>query len=183
MTSLHSRVALWLLDCCCGGSYRSSLTGDVLEEFTAGRQSPFWLWKQVVVAMVLSIPADVHADRRQAVRALMIGTLVLPAAQFGAAAVTGDALPVARAFTTGFLTAVVLAGAVCRFPFGVVTAFAALYSVITVPWTTLVAVGLPLPDSLGHAAHQGILIVMTVAGLATGVLMSGRPRSTPASPS
>lgn len=179
MIALHRRAAVWLLDSCCSESHRSVLVGDVLEKFAARQYPLAWLWKQVLAGVTLSIAADLRAHPQLTVRALFVGTLVLPLAQFGAAAVAGDVLLPVRSLGTGLLTACVLAHAVRGYRVAAVAAFATWYCLIAIPWTSIVAMRLPAAESLNHVAHQGSLIAMTVAGLAIAGTMSARWRRTP----
>jgi hypothetical protein len=55
------RLAMWLLKHACPGSDREALTGDVVEEFCTGR-SPAWLWKQVLVAIAITVPTRIRRN-------------------------------------------------------------------------------------------------------------------------
>ena len=179
MTAFHRRAAVWLLDCCCSESNRSALVGDVLEEFAVRQHSPLWLWKQVLTGVTLLIAADLRAHPQLTLRAIIVGTFVLPLAQFGAAALAGDALPLVRAFGTGLLTACALAYVVRHYRLAAVTAFATWYCVITIPWTVRIGMTLPVAETVDHVGRQGALIAMTVAGLVIAGTMSAQSRRTP----
>lgn len=70
-------LAVWLLTHCSMSTHRESLAGDLIEEFNRGR-SARWLWRQVLIAVVLPLASPGLLKRLLrvlAVIALGAGTL------------------------------------------------------------------------------------------------------------
>jgi hypothetical protein len=68
------KVATHLLMCL--GPEDESLTGDLFEEYGAGR-SRLWYWRQVLSAILVGAAGDLRNHRRLAVRAVLLGWVVL----------------------------------------------------------------------------------------------------------
>jgi hypothetical protein len=68
------KVATHLLMCL--GPEDESLTGDLFEEYGAGR-SRLWYWRQVLSAILVGAAGDFRHHPRPAVRAVLIGWVVL----------------------------------------------------------------------------------------------------------
>jgi len=52
-------LAIWLLRRACPGSDNDALTGDLIERFREG-QTRGWFWRQVFVAFIVSVLADIR---------------------------------------------------------------------------------------------------------------------------
>jgi hypothetical protein len=66
------RLATWILETFAGGTNHETVAGDIAERYTAGR-SHLWYWRQVLVAIAISLTREVRTNTSGVVRALIIG--------------------------------------------------------------------------------------------------------------
>jgi hypothetical protein len=72
MKSAPPLIATWLLE---RVSVDDSLTGDLFEEFVAGK-GRLWYWKQTAVAVLVSLLREILAHKWLAIRAIATGWVV-----------------------------------------------------------------------------------------------------------
>jgi hypothetical protein len=170
-------LATWLLEHLLS---RPSLTGDIIEEYARGR-SRAWYWRQVCVAILVGAFIDVRAHKWLAVRAVLIGYVVLRAER----RVIYNAVDVARpwvgdlgpypgqgvGWTVTALVLVTTGWIVGRFhrPYqaGMVLLFCQFLWLIQLPWLLTLVM-----NTLGHPRYQSYLADYVITLILQGFYLS-----------
>jgi hypothetical protein len=175
MKPLHRAAVVWSLGRFGSDGSDDALVGDILEEAEAGRPA-VWIWRQVFALALTAFSRALRAHPVRIIQALTVGTLALPVAQYGVSAVA-TGLPLSlRSFAAALVAAWLVTRLDRSHSPAAPVAFAVVYTAITIPWVSSVAITLPPDQSVEHLVRQGATIAMTTIGLLCGGLCSA-PRT------